>query len=40
LISINIPRDPKGYIPLSAKKPTFHSSGVKGGGVAEREKGK
>jgi hypothetical protein len=40
LISVNISLDPKGHTPLSIEKSTFHSSGVKGGGVAEREKGK
>jgi hypothetical protein len=39
-ISTNISLDPKGDTPLSAKKSTFHSSEVKGGGVVERGKGK
>jgi hypothetical protein len=40
LISTNIPRDPKGDIPLSADKSTFHSLEERGGGVVERGKGK
>ena len=40
LISENISLDPKRYTPLSVEKSTFHSSGVKGGGVTERGKGK
>jgi hypothetical protein len=40
LISENIPRDPKGDIPLSAEKSTLHSSEVRRGDVTERRKGK
>jgi hypothetical protein len=40
LISKNIPRDPKGYIPLSTEKSAFHSLDERGGGVSERGKGK
>jgi hypothetical protein len=40
LTSTNISLDPKGDTPLSAEKSTSNSSGVKGGGVAERGKGK
>jgi hypothetical protein len=39
LILANIPRDPKGYITLSAQKSTLHSSEVRVGDV-ERRKGK
>jgi hypothetical protein len=40
LTSTNISLDPKGDTPLSVEKSTSHSSGVKGGGVVERGKGK
>ena len=40
MTSTNISLDPKGDTPLSAKKSTSNSSGVKGGGVVERGKGK
>jgi hypothetical protein len=40
LTSTNISLDPKGDTPLSAEKSTSHSSGGKGGDVAERRKGK
>jgi len=39
LISTNISLDPKGGTPLSTEKSTFHSSRVKGEGVAERGNG-
>jgi hypothetical protein len=35
MISANIPRDPKGDIPLSAEKLTLHSSEVRRGGFVE-----
>ena len=40
LILPNIPRDPKGDIPLSAKKSTLHSLEERRGDVTERRKGK
>jgi hypothetical protein len=40
LISVNIPRDPKGDIPLSADESTLHSSEAKKEDVTERRKGK
>jgi hypothetical protein len=40
LTSANISLDPKGDNPLSIEKSTSNSSGVKGGGVIERGKGK
>jgi hypothetical protein len=40
LISANIPRDPKGDIPLSAEKSTLHSSEVRKEDVTEKRKGK
>jgi hypothetical protein len=40
MISENIPREPKGDIPLSAKKSMLHSSEVSRGNVVERRKGK
>jgi hypothetical protein len=40
LNSTNIPLNTKGCTPLSVEKSTFCSSWVKGGGVAERGKGK
>jgi len=40
LISVNVPRDPKGYIPLSSEKYSLHSLEIRGGGVFERRKGK
>ena len=40
LTSANISLDPKGDNPLSVEKSTSNSSGVKGGGVIERGKGK
>jgi hypothetical protein len=40
LISANIPRDPKGDIPLSAEESTLHSSEARKEDVTERRKGK
>jgi hypothetical protein len=40
LISANIPRDPKGDIPLSAEESTLHSSEVRKEDVTGKRKGK
>jgi len=40
LILANIPRDPKGYIPLSTKETTLHSSEARKEGVTGKRKGK
>jgi hypothetical protein len=40
LISANIPRDPKGYIPLSAEESTLHSSEARKEDVTKIRKGK
>jgi hypothetical protein len=40
LISADIPRDPKGDIPLSARETTFHSTGARKEDVTRKGKGK
>jgi hypothetical protein len=40
MILANIPRDPKGDVPLSAEESTLHSSEARKEDVIERRKGK